>query len=904
MKVLFAVGSAVTSEKIASQYTSTYGEKLEYKDVFYFKAILEEVKRNKSYDRIVIAESLEPMQNNVIDEIDRMLFNNIDSITDEIEDSTIIFICNDNRSKDDPFIGRLFNLGIYNVLMGDERQFADLCRLIKNPRNKKEAKDYLKSNPAISGDSSVRQDEGVNENELVNICNYFDNLRTSEEYVSAFANVKEQYSDDDLIVIVAALTKQLKRGKDIFSALNNDPRYSKYCEWNQALKNQTSGNKKEKRGLFGWGKNKKSGENESASLKQAVEDRRNNNVNPIKDYNADIGETISAAAGVITGGLAGVSNNQLNEEKFKAQQEQYMKAQQEELMRQQQEAQMRAQQEELMRQQQEAQMRAQQDELLRQQQEAQMRAQQDELLRQQQEAQRLQQEELMRQQQEAQMRAQQDELLRQQQEAQRLQQEELMRQQQEAQMKAQQEELMRQQQEAQMRAQQDELLRQQQEAQKLQQEELMRQQQEAQMRAQQDELLRQQQEAQRLQQEELMRQQQEAQMKAQQDELLRQQQEAQMKAQQEELMRQQQEAQKLQQEELIRQQQEAKMRAQQEEFQRQRELLQQQYNNVYDTQLNDNYNSKYSDPYNNSSDRLNYNSFDSSSTKDLGLNTVDTEEYDANIGQVMQVPADYKKIVAFVGTSKVGTSFLVNCVATLMASKGVKTSILDMTKNRGEFFYFEDYMKENFDDVSNCMSNLSVGVANPVSVGRRKNLNLYTTVPKGKEDNRKGYRHRNVIDTVKKNCNLLIIDCDFTTPMEYFEQAQDIYIVQDLDLLKVNETKDFLKELKDKNIDWSKLRVVFNNVFRSKLTPKKIINNAFSYYTDISETYTDEFEKIKRYIEIPMDPTNYAVYIEATGKGKIDYEKFTPQFKQCIETLSTMVYGVTDNHQKKKGIFG
>ena len=145
MKVLFAVGSAALSERIASTYFTNYGEKLEYKNVFYFKAILEEVKRDNTYDRIVIAEQLEPMQNNVIDEIDKMLFNNIDSITDEVNDSTIIFICSDNRNRSDQLIGRLFNLGIYNVLIGDERQMDFLCKLIKDPRSKKEAKDYLKA---------------------------------------------------------------------------------------------------------------------------------------------------------------------------------------------------------------------------------------------------------------------------------------------------------------------------------------------------------------------------------------------------------------------------------------------------------------------------------------------------------------------------------------------------------------------------------------------------------------------------------------------------------------------------------------------------------------------------------------------------------------------------------------
>ena len=199
------------------------------------------------------------------------------------------------------------------------------------------------------------------------------------------------------------------------------------------------------------------------------------------------------------------------------------------------------------------------------------------------------------------------------------------------------------------------------------------------------------------------------------------------------------------------------------------------------------------------------------------------------------------------------------------------------------------------------MSNLSTGTANAVPIGRNRNLSLYTTIPKGNEDNRKGYRHRNLVDTAKRNCNLLIIDCDFSTPFEYFEQAQDIYIVQDLDLIKIVETKEFFRELKARHMDWSKLRMVFNNVVPSKITTKKLLNDALTYYSDISETYTEEFERIKRYIDIPLNPLNYANYVESIGIGRINYDKFTPEFRQAIETLSTMVYGVTS---RKKGLFG
>ncbi len=231
MKVLFAVGNAALSENIAKKYIELFGEKLEYKDVFYFKAILEEVKRDRSYDRIVIAEQLEPIHNNIISEIDKMLFNNIDSITDEAPDTDIIFICSENRTRNDALLGRFYNIGLYNVLIGDERQVPNLCRLIKEPRGKKEAKEYLKGNTGTDNTVYV-QEEGVNETELLSICRYFDNLRSPTEYITAFQDVVAQYDDEkDLTTIVAALTTQLKRGDEIFDALNSDSRFQRYCEW-------------------------------------------------------------------------------------------------------------------------------------------------------------------------------------------------------------------------------------------------------------------------------------------------------------------------------------------------------------------------------------------------------------------------------------------------------------------------------------------------------------------------------------------------------------------------------------------------------------------------------------------------------------------------------------------------
>jgi len=58
MKVLFAVSNDKMSETIIKQYEKQYKEIINYKNVYYFNAILKELQRDKTYDRIVISEDL------------------------------------------------------------------------------------------------------------------------------------------------------------------------------------------------------------------------------------------------------------------------------------------------------------------------------------------------------------------------------------------------------------------------------------------------------------------------------------------------------------------------------------------------------------------------------------------------------------------------------------------------------------------------------------------------------------------------------------------------------------------------------------------------------------------------------------------------------------------------------
>ena len=79
MKVLFAVNNEKISDAIIKMYQSMYKEIISWKNVYFFNAIIKELQRDKSYDRIVIGEDLEPYANNNYEVIDNFIFDKLDA---------------------------------------------------------------------------------------------------------------------------------------------------------------------------------------------------------------------------------------------------------------------------------------------------------------------------------------------------------------------------------------------------------------------------------------------------------------------------------------------------------------------------------------------------------------------------------------------------------------------------------------------------------------------------------------------------------------------------------------------------------------------------------------------------------------------------------------------------------
>ena len=215
MKVLFAVNEENISTSIVKKYQKQFKEIISYKSVYYFNAILKELQKNKNYDRIIISEDLEEFSSSSYEQKDRFIFDKLDGITDEAvsqsgTDIPIILICSERRNKGEDILVKMFGIGIYNAIIGDDRSLDEVCRLINKPRSKKEAKIYYKID--VDDVSYEKENESeVSEVEMQNILMHFKRIGKNEEKcVESFRNIVSQYNDEQLKVIIAILPDQVK----------------------------------------------------------------------------------------------------------------------------------------------------------------------------------------------------------------------------------------------------------------------------------------------------------------------------------------------------------------------------------------------------------------------------------------------------------------------------------------------------------------------------------------------------------------------------------------------------------------------------------------------------------------------------------------------------------------------
>ena len=738
MKVLFAVNNDEISNAIVKRYQKDFKEILSYKNVYYFNAILKEVQKDKTYDRVVISEDLEPFANNNYDAIDRFLFEKLDSISDEAtnaegDDTDIIFICGDRRNKSDEMLSKFFGIGIYNAIVGQDRSTEEVCKLINKPRTKKEAKIYYK----IDIDNINYQTESennVSETEVQNILAHYKRLgRNEDKYLDSFNNIVSQYNDEQLKIIIRYLPigvkavleeKSPKYQQLVASSTNtvasrniknasktNTANYKKKSGSIQIkmLENESDKSKITKPIIVPTGVNKAQVKRlikqDKPIMQEAIEnDTKAEEILDLEDLNLEekIEEKPKRGRGRPRKVAVNTEQTEVKPKRGRGRPRKNPLPVPEE--------------------------------------------------------------------------------------------------------------------------------------------------------------------------------------------------------EEEELV------------DLFNIDDNEKTKEKSTENENDLidlyDLNEKETNNneddinLFDLGIEDK--SKESDTNDAEQDDIdlfNINS-DEEKTNTTTLNNYQNNNYTSGLESqntditktsYKQPEIDFtstltkdKKIVCFVGTTKNGTSFIVNNAAHLLSSMGISTAILDMTKTKNAYYIYTNSEEQLMKTAKDSINKLKSGIADGVIVN--KNLTVYTSLP---EENNEYTEVDAILATLAKNYSVVLIDCDFDTPMEYFGAAQEVYLVQSMDVLTIQPLTAFLRNLQSKGfLRQEKLKIVINKSVNIRSVPIKTLIGGISKYNDPSMSYMkDLFDKDKvPYCVIPFEVQNYVKYLDALITCTISLNGYTKQFMMALRELCNMIY--------------
>ncbi|MBQ9298460.1 MAG: hypothetical protein IJ223_05500 [Clostridia bacterium] len=767
MKVLFAVSNESVSEAIVKQYQKDYKEIISYKNVYYFNAILKEIQKDKSYNRIVISEDLEPFANNNYDTIDRFLFEKLDSISDESSDVEgtdipIILISTDRRAKGDSILLKLFSIGVYNAIIGPDRNIEEVCRLINKPRTKKDAKVYYKIE-AEDASYQAENEENVNEVEIQNIITHYKKLGKNEDrYVDSFNNIASQYTDQQLKVIIKFLPLNVKAVLEAES-----PKY-------QELMTFTSGKKKAAVSMnprnaytpldnMPEEKEKTKKEKKEKGFKAKPKKEKEPNV---EDINLDILDTPKAEENV---GKNFIVPNAFDSRNVK-----------------------------------------QMNEDIDSEEETDLKFNIPDENKEENEEQPIDLFDLSDEDENEVMNKLND-------------QEELndIPEIEEAPKKR---------------------------------------------RGRPKKVLTEEEQA------ELER----------------------KKATPKRRGRPKKQVETTEQEEP------------EDLFNLSNDDSNEEDEPVDLFELSDEENEKEDnddavDLFNLSDDEESENIIDEIEDSDeepkKAVNSYENEEEDyflttnkqPQVENLSNLLTNDKKIVAFVGAPKNGTSFLVNNLAAMLSESGIDTAILDLTKNKNAYYIYTKN-EESLRKISyECMKKLKNGVAQGIPATRT--LTVYTALPTNVEESDEDVNM--ILQTLATRHSLVLIDADFDTPAKYFQLAQEIYLVQSMDILTIQPLTAFLRDLKSKHVlDSQKLRIVINKELRVKSLSPKVLIGGMAYYNEPAMTFmTELFDKDKvKYCTIPFEIENYSRYLEELVDCEISTKGYTKVFMSNLKNLADMVY--------------
>lgn len=722
MKVLFAVNNENISNLIVKKYQKDYKEIISFKNVYYFNAILKEIQKDKNYDRIVISEDLEQFTNSSYQQMDKFIFDRLDSISDEAsnmqgEDIPIILICSERRTKGEETLVKLFGIGIYNAVIGKDRDINAVCQLINKPRSKKEAKEYYRID-AEDVKYQAESENDVSEIEIQNILAHYKRLGKNEEkFVESFDNIALQYNDIQLKIICKFLPLNVRAVLE-----EQSPRYQKLMAFNKSVSEALKNKEKQQAGtsekLLITPNSKpglsrpvviptsvKSGQvtkltKSQEEKKQKVQPKQEEVFEDILGDEEILGNPIKEETEPATPKRGrGRPKKVVNEEKQLPEVEMPKKGR------------------------------------------GRPRKITEDTL---------------------------------------------------------------------------------QELPGIEKEEV------------EDNSLPGFEDL---------------------DELLQ----TNSNISEESVV--------LPGTEENDETEELSLPGFYEEEEEQEEIGLPGFTEEDEEEYPE-------------------NPFEEKTQKEESIAITNQEEY--NQVDIRSLLTRDKKIVSIVGTSKNGSSFILNNLAELLSSQGINVAILDTTQNRNSYYIYtkneEGLRRTAFESIKN----LTLGNARGIAVNN--NLTVYTSLPNESNDISKVGP---ILETLLRNHSLILIDCDFKTPLEYFENSQEVYLVQSMDVLTIQPLTAFLRELKAKNIlEEHKIRIIINKYVKLHNITEKSIIGGMAYYNDPAMSFmTELFDRNNvKYFTIPFEEEIYEKYLEGLINCDISLKGYSKQFKQILVQLGNSVY--------------
>lgn len=807
MKVLFAVSNEEISESIVKKYQKEFKQIISYKNVYYFNAILKELQKDKTYDRIVISEDLEAFTNTQYDQIDKFIFEKLDSISDEASDvkgndTPIILICSDRRTKSEPMLVKLFGIGIYDAIIGNDRSVDEVCRLINRPRTKKEAKSYYKIDSEDVGYQAENEND-VSEMEIQNIVAHYKRLGKNEDrYIDSFNNIAAQYNDTQLRIISKFLPLNVRAVLE-----EKSPKYQKIMSFNNTVSDSLRKAKNEKDDgpsqMLLKPKNKDTILSKPVVIPSAVNmsgTKKLARQKPVEhtsqSYESSTVQTNKQPmAQPYTKPESSMEQPNIRKEPIIEGFEDLDEI--EEISQQ------------LMQPVAQETPEPEIQEVVQPVKRGRGRPRKNPIptptntTNQPQPAKR------------GRGRPRKNPIPAP---------------------------------EVQQTPEEDVFLPglgiQEQEEQETEENFLpgfydedtpVTPQANPVVQPEQENFLPGFDDT-------------EDEFEDDDDDMF---------------------LPGLGMQDL-----------EEEEVQKPESTISQQPRQGTEFDMSNDY----------ASNSYPSNSYDTNSYRSNNRNVKEeTQEIYEEIDLSNLLTPD-KKIATFVGTSKNGTSFIVNNVAELMSSMGINTAILDTTQNRNSYYIYTKNEEPLREIATHSIEGLSQGIAR--GIGVNKNLTVYTSLPD--EDNTINHVDK-ILETLLQRHSLILIDTDFDTPLGYFKQSQETYLVQSMDILTIQPLTAFLKELKMKNIlDERKLKIVLNKVVRIRGIKDATIIGGMAFYNDPAMSFmTELFDRDRiKYVSIPFEEETYIRYLEGVIECEISLKGYSKTFVQTLRELGNMVYPI------------